>query len=137
MPKRLRPPGFASPEGDTGKICIIYDPLRSTACGGADTPDPAKERTRRRLRVLAELAEIGLVIGRGLREQTAVELARALRAQAAWTPPGGEPRRGVREGGLKSRDPECVRFFWVPALRSYAAPAGMTQVQGPWARITG
>jgi hypothetical protein len=64
----------------------------------ADTPDPAKERAARRLRVLEELAEIGLAIARGLREQAAVELARARQAQESWTPPGAGPAPAPRGG---------------------------------------
>jgi hypothetical protein len=116
----------------------------------ADAPDAAQQRTRRRLRVLAELAEIGLVNARGLREQTAVELARPLRARAAWTPPGAGPApapKGARDIALAyARAAKAVRMTLLleerlmeparepaaspEAANSGAEPAGAGQLAG-------
>jgi hypothetical protein len=116
--------------------------------------DEAREqRAARRLRVLEELAEIGLAIARGLREQAAVELAQARHAQASWTPADGEPRvarsevgpayarvsRAVRQTVALEERLDCDRKARAGKARTGGARTGGTQTGDiePWADDAG
>jgi hypothetical protein len=97
----------------------------------ANAPLPAEETPEtvraESLRMLAELARIGMAISRSLEELAALELARGMQAQTAWTPPGAAPAQPPKSGndiqlGF-ARVAKAVRLTLAMRLRLAGEPA--------------
>jgi hypothetical protein len=83
-----------------------------------ETPETVRAES---LRMLGELAQVGMVISRSLQELAALELARGMQAQTAWTAPGAAPARPARSendiGLSYSRVSRAVRLTLAMRLR--------------------
>jgi hypothetical protein len=96
----------------------------------ANAPLPAEETPESvradSLRMLAELARIGMAISRSLEELAALDLARGMQAQTAWTPPGTGPAQPPKSGndvGLSLlRVSRAVRLTLAMRLRLVGEP---------------
>src|SRR5208337_746308 len=91
---------------------------------GEDSPRTIRSEA---LRMLGKLAEVGMDLALGLREQAALELARGMQAQTAWTPPGAGPAQPPKSGidiGLQfSRISRAVRLTLAMRVRLADGPA--------------
>jgi hypothetical protein len=105
----------------------------------ANVPLPADETPEsiraESVRMLGELAQIGMAISRSLQELAALELARGMQAQTAWTPPGAAPAQPGRSGndiqtGF-ARVARAVRLTLAMRLRLVSEPAEAAAPRAP------
>jgi hypothetical protein len=89
-----------------------------------ETPESVRAES---VRMLGELAQIGMAISRSLQELAALELARGMQAQTAWTPPGAAPAQPGKSGNdIQSgfaRVSRAVRLTLAMRLRLVSEPA--------------
>jgi len=101
-----------------------------------ETPETVRADS---LRMLGELAGIGMAVARSLQDLAALELARAMQAQTVWTPPGAAPARPA-QGGTDialslSRVARTVRLTLAMRGRLVSQPAQAAAPAAPRAPV--